>query len=104
MEELIFTKWIEDRDRQIRNVPTEALEDIKKLCAEICDEEFEKVMSSTLYANLAYLFNEYQEHLRKGNGNLSAFWMSYRDMIETLLGLLQASREGKWKFHLASVL
>ena len=98
-----FTKRHEDRDQQIRNIPTEVLEDIKKVCAEICDEEFEKVMSSSLYANLTNLFNEYREHLRKGNGNLSAFWMSYIDMTETLLRLLRASREGNWKLHLASV-
>lgn len=32
-----FTKWLEDHDQQIRNIPTEALEDVKNLCAEICD-------------------------------------------------------------------
>jgi len=37
------------------------------------------------------------------NGNLSAFWMSFVDMSEILLGIIRASREGNWPLHLISV-
>ena len=44
------------------------------------------------------------EHLRHNNGELSAFWMSYIDMVEdVLLGLLRASREGNWELHLHAI-
>ena len=49
------------------------------------------------------LFGVYIKFLRCGSGNLSTFWMSYMDMIEILLGLIRASREGGWMLHLASV-
>ena len=36
--------------------------------------------------------------------SLSAFWMSYIDMVEdVLLGLLRASREGNWELHLHAI-
>ena len=38
------------------------------------------------------------------NGKLSAFWMSYVDIVERIvLGLLRASREGDWDLHLHSI-
>ena len=44
------------------------------------------------------------EHLRHNNGELSAFWMSYIDMVEdVLLGLLRASREGNWELYLHAI-
>ena len=35
---------------------------------------------------------EYMEYLRTSNGSLSAFWVSYIDMVSILLSLLRASR------------
>ncbi|KAG0724307.1 hypothetical protein GWK47_005209 [Chionoecetes opilio] len=41
----------------------------------------------------------YLETLRDEH-NLSAFWMSYLDMVEIMLDLVRASREGNWMLHL----
>ena len=50
------------------------------------------------------LFVVYIKFLRYGSGNLfSTFWLSYMDMIEILLGLIRASREGDWMLNLTSV-
>ncbi len=44
---------------------------------------------------------DFLEHLCHQNGELSASWMSYIDMMENVvLGLLRASREGNWSLHL----
>ena len=43
------------------------------------------------------------EHLRKTNGPLSAFWLSYIDMVELMLHMIRASREGNWMLHLACI-
>ena len=49
-------------------------------------------------------WNEYLDFLRHDNGNLSAFWMSYVDIVgDILLGLLRASREGNWHLHLSAI-
>jgi len=49
------------------------------------------------------VFGVYLEFLRHGNGDLSSLWMSYIDMVDILLGLIRASREGDWLLHLKSV-
>ena len=49
-------------------------------------------------------WNEYLDFLCHDNGNLSAFWMSYVDILGViLLGLLRASREGNWHLHLSAI-
>ena len=37
--------------------------------------------------------------LRSANGDLSAFWMSYIDLVNLLLEFIRASREGNWPLH-----
>ena len=31
---------------------------------------------------------------------MAAFWISYLDLVELMLGLIRASREGNWLLHL----
>ena len=45
-------------------------------------------------------FQNYLDFLRTENGDLSTFWMSYVDMVEIVLGLVCASREGDFEHHL----
>ena len=50
------------------------------------------------------LWGDFLEHLRHSNGELSAYWMSYVDIVENvLLGLLRAAREGNWDLHLSAI-
>ena len=45
--------------------------------------------------------NHILHHLCCDNGELSSYWMSYTDLIETvILGLLCGSQEGNWNMHL----
>ena len=62
-----------------------------------------QVLDSSSCTCTMELFGVYIEFLRGGNGNLSTFWLSYMDMVEILLGLIRASREGAWMLHLSSV-
>ena len=57
------------------------------------------------YASCTGMLLLSQEHIDAiGNDNpLAAFWMSYHDMADIMLGLLRASREGDWLLHLASI-
>lgn len=63
----------------------------------------DQVLQNKAYARIRTLFDMYLQFLRDGKGGLSAFWMSYQDMVEILLGLIRASREGDWHLHLASI-
>ncbi|KAG0712998.1 hypothetical protein GWK47_017209 [Chionoecetes opilio] len=49
------------------------------------------------------MFAKYLHFLRTKHGDLARFWMMYIDMVETLLGLIRADREGDWMLHLACV-
>ncbi|MES9881053.1 MAG: hypothetical protein ABW185_09250 [Sedimenticola sp.] len=50
------------------------------------------------------LLDEYQCQLRNNNnGPLACFWMSYVDLVEIMLTLLRASREGNWPLHLHAI-
>ena len=50
------------------------------------------------------MWNDFLNYLRHDNGELSAFWMIYVDVIQDiLLGLLRASREGDWDLHLHAI-
>ena len=56
-------------------------------------ETSEKVLQHELFQKVSDLFQEYLHYLRNGNSVLAKFWMSYIDMVETLLNLLRATRE-----------
>ena len=76
---------------------------IQKLTENICNEELEKVICDSSVAKIIQRFGEFLQHLRSSHGQLASFWMSFVDMVNTLLGLIRASREGNWTLHLACV-
>ncbi|KAL8580256.1 hypothetical protein ACOMHN_039318 [Nucella lapillus] len=65
---------------------------------------FESLLDQTQVTDVFHLWNEFLHHLRHTNGELSAFWMTYADIIQNiLLGLIRSSREGDWYLHLRVV-
>ncbi len=70
----------------------------------VSQQEFEELLQTPLLVQVMTLWNNFLEHLRHNNGELSAYWMSYIDMVEdVVLGLLRASREGNWSLHLNAI-
>ena len=59
-------------------------------------------MKSRPYSEFILLY-KYLDHLRNSNGKLSNSWMSYLDIVEILLNLLRASREGHSELHLSAI-
>ena len=53
--------------------------------------------------HVMHIFNTYLDVLRNDRGPMAGFWMSYLDMVEIVLGLIRASREGNWPLHLAMI-
>jgi len=45
---------------------------------------------------ILHLLKCYLDVLHHENGHLAAFWMTYLDMVEILLGLIRADGEGDW--------
>jgi hypothetical protein len=76
---------------------------INGFCENISQNAVREMIANQSSMHIFKLFDIYLDYLRKENGSLSAFWMSYVDMVEIMLGLIRASREGDWKLHLASI-
>ena len=61
------------------------------------------IRCSQPYSEFIVLYDKYLDYLRNSNGKLSSFWMSFLDIVEILLNLLRASREGDWELHLTAI-
>ncbi len=77
---------------------------VSDMACTVSQQEFEELLQTPLLVQVMTLWNNFLEHLRHNNGALSAYWMSYIDMVEdVVLGLLRASREGNWSLHLNAI-
>ena len=98
-----FSDWIEDHsDIEKLHVNT-VLDNILKMSSDINQTSINDVPSHPSYAHLKGLFDQYMCFFDKDNGMLSSFWVSYLDMVEVVLSMVRATREGNWQLHLASV-
>lgn len=68
-----------------------------------CHEALDSVVNSEACTQILERFTEYLTLLRNNSGDLAALWMSYIDLVDILLGLIRASREGNWLLHLHSI-
>ena len=98
-----FYSWIETNHSEDSQRLQETHNKFTDLQKTLTEEQFEHVFKNESCTRIFQLFNEYQNALRNDNGELSCFWMSYIDMLEILLGLIRASREGNWMLHLAMI-
>ena len=98
-----FRSWLEATHADDVVHMDETVRIIDNLCEDVSQASLKQVLDNSSCTCIMELFGVYIEFLRGGNGNLSTFWLSYMDMVEILLGLIRASREGDWMLHLASV-
>ncbi|XP_065883645.1 uncharacterized protein [Dysidea avara] len=78
-----FPVWMEQLQLLHKRCIDEGVKVIQQLHGDLSPKMYNDVMSDFLQNN--------------NNGDLSAFWMSYIDMVTFLLGLLRASREDELK-------
>ena len=98
-----FLPWLEATHSANMVHLEETLNVIETLASEVNQASFEHTLQNEACKRIFELFNTYCDYLRSDNGCLSAFWMSYIDLVEILLRLIWASREGNWALHLASI-
>ena len=97
-----FQSWIEKFPEENLSVQ-QFFNGLIPLYNDLCQREFDAVMKSQPYSEFIVLYDKYLDYLRNSNGKLSSFWMSYLDIVEILLNLLRASREGDWELHLTAI-
>ena len=98
-----FENWLTENQQSKKRAVDNAVNGLASLYDKICNAEFQDKLRSQSFAKLNDLYDQYMNCLRGKNGKLSQFWVSHLDMVEILLGLLRASREGDWKLHLSCV-
>ena len=73
------------------------------LTDDICPLFFEKVITNSDFNDLFSLFDQFLKILHTERGDLSAFWVSYIDVVALLLELIRSSRERNWTMHMAAI-
>ena len=99
-----FPDWIEKtQPAEQRSLLDEVQPLFSSLHQDTTQENLEDVLQNPQFARFFDLYQEYLSFLRSDAGSLAEFWMLYVDMVETLLHLIRASREGNWLLHLHAV-
>ena len=98
-----FRPWIEENHKESKRIVDKFFSETAELYDDICQDQFERHMTSTSSVDFIHLFDNYMKFLRHENGKLSKFWLSYLDLVEILLGLLRASREGNWELLVSTI-
>ena len=73
--------WINNHHTQDTEQIKKAIEDIGTLAENMNKERNDQVMESQPFKLLFKRSQEYLDHLRNSNGPLSAFWVSYIDLV-----------------------
>ena len=98
-----FEAWLEASNSNETGEMKVSLNAIADLVDDINKGNHTDVLQLQAFQSLYDRFTEYLDHLRNTNGPMSSFWVSYIDMVELLLHMVRASREGDWMLHLSSV-
>ena len=98
-----FIEWME-----INHIPDlphldETLRLVMDLHDDSCFTTLESSRNDGSCQRILHLLRCYLDILRNDSGHLATFWMMYVDMVEILLGLIRADREGDWHLHLACI-
>ena len=92
-----FLIWIEN-DGESHSAVVLFLEQMNSMASDLNQSNFDKLFNSQLLSKIMDKWNYFLHYLRCDNGELSAYWMSYIDMVENVI--LCGSREGNWDLHL----
>ena len=99
-----FTLWVEDNVQERSAVIKSFLDQVNSMVGDLNQQKFDSLLQNPLLTELMILWQDFLEDLRHNNGGLSAYWMSYIDMVEdVVLCLLHGSHEGNWDLHLNAI-
>ena len=76
-----FQPWVDERCPLDMNQIRRALDEVANLGNDLTKDNHDRVIQSQPFKCLNERFEEFVDHLRKTNGPLAAFWMSYIDMV-----------------------
>jgi len=95
-----FLIWTEN-DHESNTTAKMFFEQINTTVSDLNQRNLNKLLHSQLLTKLIIKWNSFLSHLRCDNGELSAYWMSYIDLVENVV--LRGSHEGNWDLHLNAI-
>ena len=98
-----FQTWIEENHGDKKSLVDNAFGSLQRLHDSICQAEFQRTLDEKSFSEVTELFRRYMLFLRTENGTLSEFWVSYLDLVDILLSMIRATREGDWELHISSI-
>ncbi|CAB4007601.1 Hypothetical predicted protein [Paramuricea clavata] len=73
---------------------------LDQLKLNLCQEEIEQVLESDLLQQWENRFQEHVADIRQNGSDLAKFWITYLQLCELLLDLINATRTGNWELYL----
>ena len=98
-----FISWAQENRPDLMTNIEAGLEVIHDLYEDTCPNNYAATLENDQFQSLMDHFTCFLNELRQNNGPLSEYWMSYVDMVNTLLCMIRASREGNWQLHMACI-
>ena len=98
-----FVHWLEENHVEDLEKLNHTIQAVHKLCNDTCVATYDAAVKDESCNRILQIFSAYLKVLKTDKGPLAAFWMTYVEIIEILLGLLRADREGDWQLHLACI-
>jgi len=98
-----FLEWLDNSHHDDLHTLDETFRCVADLHENMCSVTLESLEQDMSCQRILHLFEVYLGVLRNDRGPVSAFWMTYIDLVEILLGLIRADREGDWYLHLACI-
>ncbi|KAG1660201.1 hypothetical protein GQR58_022123 [Nymphon striatum] len=98
-----FLEWLENNHSTDLPHLDETFRVVMAMHGDTCATTLESSRNEESCQRILHLLCCYLNVLKNDSGHLAAFWMIYLEMIEILLGLIRADREGDWYLHLASI-
>ncbi|KAG1690987.1 hypothetical protein GQR58_007560 [Nymphon striatum] len=98
-----FLEWLENNHSTDLPHLDETFRVVMAMHGDTCATTLESSRNEESCQRILHLLCCYLNVLKNDSGHLATFWMIYLEMIEILLGLIRADREGDWYLHLASI-
>ncbi|KAG1652132.1 Organic cation transporter protein [Nymphon striatum] len=98
-----FLEWLENNHSTDLPHLDETFRVVMAMHGDTCATTLESSRNEESCQRILHLLCCYLNVLKNDSGHLAAFWMIYLEMVEILLGLIRADREGAWYLHLASI-
>ena len=105
--EAIARLLVEDLEHSLSENAKEMLNEqkaqLEQLKLNLCQEEIEQILEIDVFQQWENRFQEYIVDMKQNGSDLAKFWLTYLELCELLLDLINATMMGNWELYLAYI-